>query len=135
MSLWQMCKVYVLMVPVFFILDMAWLGLVAKGFYRTRLADLLSQEVNWAAAIIFYLLFLLGLLVFVVLPAADKGSLASSLVRGLFFGLVTYATYDLTNLATLKGWPVSVAVVDILWGMALSAMVGMAGFGFARWMA
>jgi uncharacterized membrane protein len=134
MSLWQMCKVYVLMVPVFFILDMIWLGLVAKGFYRTRLADLLSQEINWAAAVIFYLLFLLGLLVFVVLPAAEKGSLASSLVRGLFFGLVTYATYDLTNLATLKGWPVSVAVVDILWGMALSAMVGMAGFGFARWM-
>ena len=133
MSFWQMTKVYVLMIPVFFILDMIWLGLVAKGFYRDRLADLLSQSVNWTAAIIFYLLFLSGLLVFVVLPAAEKGSLGVCIIRGLFFGLITYATYDLTNLATIRGWPVSVAVVDILWGMALSAMVGAAGFGFARW--
>jgi len=135
MNLWQMSKVYALMVPVFFALDMIWLGLVARGFYRTRLEGLLSQDVNWAAAIIFYLLFLLGLLVFVVLPAAESGSLGRCVLRGLFFGLVTYATYDLTNLATLKGWPVSVVVVDILWGMALSTMVGAAGFGFARWMA
>ncbi len=133
MSVWQLGKVYALMVPVFFILDMIWLGLVARGFYRNRLGDLLSDNVNWAAAVIFYLLFLLGLLVFVVLPAADKGGLGSCILRGLFFGLITYATYDLTNLATLRGWPVSVAVVDILWGMALSAMVGMAGYGFARW--
>ena len=134
MSVWQLGKVYALMVPVFFILDMIWLGLVARGFYRNRLGDLLSDNVNWAAAVIFYLLFLLGLLVFVVLPAADKGGLGSCILRGLFFGLITYATYDLTNLATLRGWPVSVAVVDILWGMALSAMVGTAGYGFARWL-
>ena len=128
-------KVYGLMIPVFFILDMLWLGVVAKGFYQSRLAGFLSENVNWTAAVLFYLLFLVGLLVFVVLPAADKNSLIQGVLRGLFFGLITYATYDLTNLATLKNWPLTVALVDIVWGMVLCAAVGTAGVGFARWLA
>lgn len=134
MQIWTLVKIYLFMIPVFFLLDMIWLGIVAKGFYHSRLAGLLSENVNWAAAVIFYLLFLAGLLFFVVQPAADQDSLVQGLLRGLFFGLITYATYDLTNLATLKNWSLSLSLVDILWGMILSAAVGTAGVGFARWL-
>lgn len=134
MQFLTLCKIYVFMIPVFFLLDMLWLGIVAKGFYQSRLGGLLSAQVNWPAAVIFYLLFLAGLLFFVVLPAAARDSLMHGLLRGLFFGLITYATYDLTNLATLKNWSLSLSVVDILWGMILSAAVGTAGVGFARWL-
>jgi uncharacterized membrane protein len=123
-----------LMIPVFFVLDMFWLGIVAKGFYQSRLGGLLSENVNWPAAVIFYLMFLAGLLFFVVMPAAARDSLVHGFLRGLFFGLITYATYDLTNLATLKNWSLSLSLVDILWGMVLSAAVGTAGVGFARWL-
>ena len=134
MSLWTLCKVYVLMIPVFFVLDMLWLGVVAKNFYHSRLGGLLRENVHWPAAVIFYLLFLAGLLVFVVQPAAARDSLNHGLLRGLFFGLITYATYDLTNLATLRNWSLSLSMVDIAWGMVLSAAVGTAGVGFARWL-
>ena len=85
---------------------MLWLGVVARGFYRRQLGGLLADQVNWAAAIVFYLLYIAGIVFFVTLPAARAGSLARALATGAFFGLVAYATYDLTNLATLKGWPV-----------------------------
>ena len=134
MQAWTAIKVYGLMIPVFFALDILWLGVVAKGFYQSRLAGLLSDSVNWTAAVLFYLLFLVGVLIFVVQPAAEQDSLVQGLLRGLFFGLITYATYDLTNLATLKHWPLSLALVDIAWGMVLCAAVGTAGVGFARWL-
>ena len=97
-----------------------------------RLGGLLADPVNWAAAIVFYLLFLAGIVFSVTLPAARAGSLARALATGAFFGLVAYATYDLTNLATLKGWPIGVTVVDICWGMVLTASVAAAGYAVAR---
>ncbi|HEY6204029.1 MAG TPA: DUF2177 family protein [Candidatus Limnocylindria bacterium] len=106
------------------VLDGLWLGLVARGFYRQHLGFLMADQVNWGAAGLFYTLYAIGLTVFVTMPSIDGGSVGTALWRGALFGLVAYATYDLTNQATLKGWPVIVTAVDLAWGMLLSAAVG-----------
>ena len=116
-------KLYAIALPVFFAIDMVWLGLVAKDFYRGQIGSLMKSDINWTAAIIFYLLFIIGLVVFVITPAVEKGSWTYALVFGAFFGLITYATYDLTNLATLKDWPILVTLVDLAWGAVLAASV------------
>jgi uncharacterized membrane protein len=116
-------KLYFIALPVFFAIDMVWLVLVAKKFYAAHIGFLLKPDVNWLAAIIFYLLFIGGLVTFVILPAVEKHSWLHALIYGAFFGLVTYATYDLTNLATLKDFPLLVTIVDLVWGMVLSASV------------
>lgn len=116
-------KLYLIALPVFLVIDMIWLGLVAKNFYSKHLGFLMRPDVNWLAAIIFYLIFIVGLVWFVVTPALDKGSWLNALLFGALFGLITYATYDLTNLATLRNWPLIVTIVDLIWGMALSASV------------
>ena len=113
---------YALSVPIFFLIDMLWLGVIARDFYQTRLAGLLG-DVNWVAAIIFYLIFLVGLTFFAIYPSVEARSLASALILGALFGFFTYATYDLTNLATLNDWPLTVALVDIVWGTVLGASV------------
>jgi uncharacterized membrane protein len=115
---------YVISVPVFFIIDMIWLGFIASNFYKSRLGHLMG-DINWPAAIIFYLIFLVGLTFFATYPAVAKQSLASALLLGALFGFFTYATYDLTNLATLRDWPLSVVVVDIIWGTVLGAAVAL----------
>jgi uncharacterized membrane protein len=116
-------KLYLIALPVFFIIDMIWLVLVAKNFYNKQIGFLMRPDINWTAAIIFYLLFIAGLVVFVISPAVEKHSWTNALLFGAFFGLITYATYDLTNLATLKDWPILVTVVDLIWGMVLSASI------------
>jgi len=116
-------KLYLIALPVFFIIDMVWLVLVAKKFYNTHLGFLMRSDINWYAAVIFYLLFIGGLVAFVISPAVEKHSLMHALLYGALFGLITYATYDLTNLATLKDWPLLVTIVDLGWGMVLSASV------------
>jgi uncharacterized membrane protein len=116
-------KLYFIALPVFFAIDMVWLVLVAKKFYAAHIGFLLKPDVNWLAAIIFYLLFIGGLVTFVISPAVEKHSWLHALIYGAFFGLVTYATYDLTNLATLKDFPLLVTIVDLVWGMVLSASV------------
>ena len=98
-------KLYAIAVPVFFVIDMIWLGLVATNFYRDQIGFLMRSEIYWPAALIFYLLFVAGLVVFVIAPAIAKGSWLHATLFGALFGLVTYATYDLSNLATLKDWP------------------------------
>jgi uncharacterized membrane protein len=127
-------KLYLASLAAFLVIDMIWLGGVARSFYRQQLGVLMSPAVNWAAAIVFYLLFIAGLLVFVVLPGLRSGSLGQALLAGAFFGLVTYATYDLTNLATLRNWPWVMTVVDLLWGAVLSSAVSGISFLVGRWM-
>lgn len=122
MTLQTFLTLYIISVPVFFIIDMIWLGVVAKSFYQSRLGHLLG-DVNWPAAIIFYLIFLVGLIIFAVYPAVTAGEWQYALLYGALFGFFTYATYDLTNLATLKDWPLSVVIVDIIWGTVLGAAV------------
>jgi uncharacterized membrane protein len=127
-------KLYAATLVAFFAIDMVWLGLVARTFYRKQLGFLLAPSPNWIAAVSFYLLFILGILVFVVLPGLKYHSLSGTLWRAALFGLVTYATYDLTNMATVKDWPLLVTVVDLIWGMVLSLAVGWAGFMAGRWL-
>ncbi len=116
-------KLYLITLPVFFAIDMLWLGIVAKNFYKQQIGFLMTPNINWVAAIVFYLIFIAGLVLFVISPALEKTSLMHALVFGALFGLVTYATYDLTNLATLKDWPILVTLVDLAWGAFLSASV------------
>lgn len=116
-------KLFGVAIGLFLVIDLAWLGFLARGFYREHLGHLLRADVNWGAAAAFYLLYAAGIVVFVVQPALDRGSLWHAVLLGGFFGLVAYAAYDLTNLATLQGFPAIVAVVDLAWGFALSAAV------------
>lgn len=125
-------KLYLIALPVFFAIDMVWLGLVANNFYKKHIGFLMTSEVNWIAALIFYLLFIAGLVIFVISPALEKNSLLTALLLGALFGLITYATYDLTNLATIKNWPLLVTVVDLLWGMTISASVSTISFLIAK---
>ncbi len=125
-------QLYLVVLASFFVIDMIWLGLVAKKFYRDQLGFLMREKVNWPAAIIFYLLFIVGLVFFVVSPALGQDSWFYALWTGAFFGLICYATYDLTNLATLKNWPLKVTVVDLAWGSVLSALLSVIGFLFGR---
>lgn len=127
-------KLYIFSLVTFFAIDMVWLGVVARGFYRKHLGYILAEDPNWAAAILFYLLFVAGVQVFVVLPALDSGSIAGMLVRAAFFGLITYATYDLTNLATVDRWPLIVTVVDMIWGVVISTAVSCAGYFAGKWL-
>ena len=127
-------KLYAVTLIAFFAIDMLWLGVVARGFYRKHLGFLMAPSPNWAAAIIFYLLFIGGILFFVLLPGLAEKSLQATLVRAALYGLITYATYDLTNLATLKDWPLTMTIVDIVWGIVLSTSVSAIGYAAGRWL-
>jgi uncharacterized membrane protein len=118
-------KLFLIALPVFFLIDIIWLVLVAKKFYQEQIGFLMKPDINWFAAIIFYLLFIAGLVVFVISPAVEKHSWLHALIFGALFGLITYATYDLTNLATLKDWPLLVTVVDLIWGTVLAASISL----------
>lgn len=119
---------YLLTSLVFFAIDMVWLGLIAKGLYQRMLGPLLAEQVNWTAALVFYFLFIGGIFIFAILPAVEKESWRHALLYGALFGFFTYATYDLTNLATLKNWPLPLVFVDIAWGMVLTGSVAIAGY-------
>ena len=116
-------KLYLIALPVFLGIDIIWLTLVAKNFYAKQIGYFMAKNPNLIVAFIFYLIFIAGLIVFVITPALDKKSWIQALLAGAFFGLVTYATYDLTNLATIKDWPLIITIVDLIWGMTLSAVV------------
>ncbi len=116
-------RLYAIALPVFFAIDMFWLGVVSKNFYRAQIGSLLKTDVNWTAAIVFYLLFIVGLVIFVITPAVEKSSWMHAVMFGALFGLVCYATYDLTNLAVAKDWPLLITIVDMIWGAVLAASV------------
>jgi uncharacterized membrane protein len=103
---------------VFLALDAAWLALMAERLYRPAIGHLMREGFDPLAAALFYLAYLTGVTVFVVLPAADA---RRALARGALFGLVAYATYDLTNQATLRGWPWHVTLADLAWGAFVTA--------------
>ncbi len=121
-------KLYFIALPVFFIIDMIWLGLVAKNFYRSQIGFLMKPDINWGAAILFYLLFIAGLVFFVLSPAMERKSITYLIMTAAFYGLLTYATYDLTNLATLKDWPLFITIIDLIWGMVLSVSVSLISY-------
>jgi uncharacterized membrane protein len=125
-------KLYFIALPVFLAIDALWLGLVAKNFYKDQIGFLMKAEINWLSTVVFYLIFIAGLVFFVVLPALEKNSWSYALLAGILFGLVTYATYDLTNMATIKDWPVLVTVVDLFWGMFIAGSVSIITFLIAN---
>ena len=101
--------VYAVTLVIFFAIDLVWLGVVAKNFYRQHIGHLLSANVNWAAAVLFYLVYIAGIVVFAVRPAIDAGSAARAVTLGALLGFLAYATYDLTNQATMRDWPTPMA--------------------------
>lgn len=133
MTFFQYLKWYGFTLIAFFVIDMVWLGLVAKAFYQKHLGFLMRPRVNWVAALLFYMAFIVGVLIFAVIPAREAGSLLKATLLGALFGFFTYATYDMTNLATLKDWPLVVVVVDIIWGMVLSGSVATLGYVVGGW--
>jgi len=123
---------YLATLAAFCVLDFIWLGFVARGFYQAQIGTLLLDPPKWGVAVMFYALYVVGIVVFAVQPALDAGSWQKALLLGGLFGFFCYATYDLTNLATLKGWTVPMAAVDILWGIAITATSATAGFWLTR---
>ena len=113
---------------VFFGLDFVWLSRVAIGFYRSQIGETLRDRPNMLAAGLFYLFYIAGIVYFAVLPGLQKDSLAVACLNGALLGLIAYGTYDMTNLATLKNWSLSVSIVDMLWGTVLTALSASAAY-------
>lgn len=127
-------KLYLLTVPLFFAIDLLWLGSIARTLYQKNLSHLLSPVVNWPAALVFYAIYIVGIILFAVRPALAEASPARAAIWGALFGFFTYATYDLTNLATLREWPLKIVIVDIAWGTFLCAVVAFGSFLIGRWL-
>jgi uncharacterized membrane protein len=114
-------KNYFITLLVFLAIDALWLGLVAPRFYQSQIGFLMAETPNWLAAGIFYLLYPVAVTYFVVEPGIREKGVQKAALNGAIFGLVAYATYDLTNLATIKDWPLLVTVIDLIWGTLLTA--------------
>lgn len=123
---------YAIATVAFFAIDMVWLGLIAKNFYRTKLSHVLSPDVVWPAAIVFYLIYIAGIVYFAVNPALKDASWQDALLKGALLGGLCYATYDLTNMATIAKWPIEIVVVDIIWGIVLTGSVSLITFFIAN---
>lgn len=126
----EFLKMYGIAFVIFLAIDAVWLGLVAPKFYRAQIGHLMADSPNFVAALLFYLIFIFGVVVFVIQPSLADGNWMTALWRGLLFGFVTYATYDLTNLATLRDWPLMVTIVDLAWGTFLGGAMGVLTFYF-----
>ncbi|MCG3164734.1 MAG: hypothetical protein POELPBGB_00493 [Bacteroidia bacterium] len=117
---------------VFFSIDILWLGVIAKNFYREKLGFILSNEVNWAAAIVFYLIYIAGILYLAVVPALLEAEWEKALLNGAILGFLCYATYDLTNMATIARWPLQIVIIDIVWGTVLTGSVSVLSYLLAE---
>lgn len=122
---------YIATFVVFVVVDIVWLGYIAFGYYRSQIGHLLAPEFNMPAAYAFYLIYVLGIVIFAVMPAVSAGSIVKALVTGLMFGFFCYATYDLTNLATLKGWSLPLSLIDMAWGSFVTGIAAAAGAAVA----
>ncbi len=120
---------------VFFLMDFVWISLAMKHLYQAKLGALLREQPNFAVAAGFYLIYVVGIVAFAVMPAMEQGGWLRALWGGALLGLVAYGAYDLTNLATLKNWPWSVALIDMAWGTASTAAAAVAGYYITRYFA
>jgi uncharacterized membrane protein len=134
MDILSLAKLYGLTTAVFFAIDLVWIGVVADRFYQEHLGTLLRSDVVWGAALLFYAVYIAGILVFAVMPALGVGSVQRAVALGAFLGFFAYATFDLTCLALFRNFPVIVVVVDLAWGTVLTASVAAAGYGIGRWL-
>ncbi len=124
--------IYLAALVAFLIIDGLWLGVVARGFYADQLGQLLRPSPNWGVAGLFYVFYVVGIIVFAVMPAHAQQSWMMAVGYGALLGLIAYGTYDLTNLATIRDWPVTMSIVDMIWGGVLTATVSLAGYFAAR---
>ena len=123
---------YLLTLAIFLIIDFIWLNFIAKNLYSSKIGHLLTENPNLIPAGIFYLLFVVGVIIFAILPGYEARSITKAIFLGALFGLMTYSTYDLTNLATLKNWPLSVTIIDLIWGTSISTVTTVSGYYIAR---
>ena len=123
---------YLSTLVVFAALDFVWLGFIAKDLYRNSIGHLMLDTPNWTPAVLFYLIYIAGLVFFAVLPGLEAGAWPRATIYAALFGFFCYATYDLTNLATLKGWPVTIVIADLAWGAFVSASAATASFFITR---
>ena len=121
-------KAYVGVLIVFVIFDAVWLGLIAVDFYAETIGHLMAETVNWGAAVVFYAMYIGGIAHFVSIPAGAVDDLKKAAVNGALFGVIAYGTYDLTNYATLRDWPLKVVVADMLWGGFITASAAIGGY-------
>lgn len=119
---------YGIALGVFMVIDLIWLGFVVKDLYSKYLGYLMADKVNWLAALIFYLVFIGGVCYFVLYPSLIDKNIMNLITRAVLFGFITYATYDLTNLATLKDWPIHITIIDLIWGTTLSTSVSVISY-------
>jgi uncharacterized membrane protein len=115
--------IFIIAFVIFFIIDILWLGLFAKNMYQSQIGFILAKKPNWYAAILFYILYIVFLMIFAIMPALQTSSFNDAMLNGALYGFITYATYDLTNLATLEKWPLKVTLIDITWGTLLGFSV------------
>lgn len=134
MSTGKLIALYGICTAVFFALDFAWLSTATSRIYRPRLGDLLAEQPKLGVAAAFYLAYVVGIVALAVVPGLREGAVVAALWRGALFGLLAYATYDLTNLSTIRDWPWQVSVIDMAWGTTLNSAVAVAGYYAGRWL-
>lgn len=113
---------------IFILIDLIWLGIISRNLYKGQIGHLMTDNIKWAAVIIFYLIFVGGVLTFAVMPGGSEKNLAKTIILGGIFGFIAYATYDLTNLATLKDWPTKIVFIDMAWGTILSSLTSLGSY-------
>lgn len=118
---------------VMIVIDLLWLGVIAKNLYANAMGDLMSPQPRLAFAALFYLMYPVGLVIFAVLPGFAADSMARAALLGAAFGLFAYGTYDLTNLAVVRNWPLGLSFIDMAWGTLVSGVSAAAGFAALRW--
>ncbi len=119
---------YLIVFGIFLVVDLIWLNLIAKNLYQKEIGSLLLKTPNLIPAILFYLLFIVALLILVLIPGIQSYSLVKTLLIGAVFGFISYATYDLTNLATLQGWSLKMTVIDLIWGTSVTTFITFLGY-------
>lgn len=126
--MWEFVKIYLLAFAVFVVVEGVWLVFIAKDFYKKEIGFIMSKSPKILPTVIFSLVFVLGLVFFVINPALVKDSWKYALLVGLLLGFISYSTYDLTNHAALEGWPLKVTIIDLIWGSSMSAIVSVTSF-------
>lgn len=134
MSFETIITCYVATALVFFALDYLWLGIIARKFYSQALGSLMLDQIKIGFAAGFYAIYVIGIVIFAVSPALQSGNALDALMWGALFGFFAYATYDMTNLATLRNWPIVMSIVDIIWGTFLTGVAAFAGYQLTSWM-
>jgi uncharacterized membrane protein len=125
---------FLLSIPIIFIIDLAWLGIFAKDFYQKMMSPLVNIQFNWQYVILFYLIYFTGIYIFALKPGIESASLYKTLTMAAMFGFFCYATYDITNMATIKDWPLRLAIIDIVWGTFLTTFTAFVAYKIYFWL-